>query len=946
MLPRHAPNQIVVTKPLPVGARVYVWTVVTAGIALLSLLSQRPEADQIVVLAGLATAAIVSSALKLNLPTTGDRATVSASFVIDFAALILFGPNLAMWISTVSAISQSTIRVARKNPPHRTLFNAAALIVTMQASGLAVAALGGHFGGITGPGDAAPLAAAVLVYFLVNTGLVAVAVALSTSQPVLPVWQRNFLWSGPSYFISAGVAVLLAEAVAHQMWTLLPLVALAGYLSYRAYAVYVGRLQEEHRHREVIESLNEAMAVIQRDGRVTLWNEALEHTLGIPRQLALGRPLLEAVPVLAATTLPTLLGLVEESGVGETIEQLVFDRNGERRILRVRLFPFLSGVTVFWSDITDRADSETALRRSEERYALAAAGANDGLWDWDLESDTIYFSTRWNVMLGLPPDTAHLRVEDWLERVHPDDVAALRAALDAHLAGQTAHFEHEHRIQHQDGSYRAILSRGVAVRAENGRPVRLAGSQTDVTERAAVLEQLRHAALHDTLTELPNRGLFKELLGQVLDRSRRHRDHTFAVLFLDIDRFKAVNDSLGHQIGDDLLVAISRRIESCLRSGDVIARLGGDEFTILLTDLSEPSRASLIAQRIHDVLQRPFAPGGHEVHVTASIGIALSVAGYTHPDQIMRDADIAMYRAKALGKARYEVHDGSTQMLARALTMERLGFETDLRRAIDHGNLVLHYQPIVSLPTGEWTGFETLVRWNRGGREVTHDELETMVKETGMIEMLGDWVMRKACGQIAAWHIQFPNSPDFGVTVAVASQQIIRSDFVAAVRQTVEESKMQSSHLCLEITTATMVDNPEPAAAVLGELRALGVRICLDDGGAGFSSLGPLHRFPVDALKIDRSLIARLSASDSPHEPRDVDDIIALAKTLGAGAVAEGVETAEQLRQLLRLGCHEAQGDFFSKPLPPAAAEAVLAACDARAAVARAAVPTPAVTTQ
>ncbi len=630
----------------------------------------------------------------------------------------------------------------------------------MQASGFVYATLGGHFGGIGGLGDAAPLAGAVLTYFLVNSGLVAAAVALSTSQPVLHVWQHNFLWSGPSYFVSAGVAILIVEAIAHQMWAFLPLAALAAYLTYRAHGVYVGRLQEDHRHREVIESLNEAMAVIQRDGRVTLWNEALERTLGVPRQRALGRPLLEAVPVLAATTLPTLIGSVGESGQADSIEQLVFERNGERRILQVRLFPFLSGVTVFWNDITDRADSETALKRSEERYALAAAGANDGLWDWDLEHDTIYFSPRWNAMLGLPADAAHFRVEHWFGRVHPDDLAALRAALDAHLAGQTTHFQHEHRITHEDGTYRAILCRGVAVRAENGRPVRLVGSQTDVTERTAVLEQLRHAALHDTLTDLPNRALFMELLGQVLDRSRRHRDHLFAVLFLDIDRFKVVNDSLGHQIGDDLLVAISRRIESCLRSGDVIARLGGDEFTILLNDLSEPSRASLIAQRIHDVLQRPFTPGGHEIYVTASIGIALSMAGYTRPDQIMRDADTAMYRAKTLGKARHEVYDGSTQMLAHAQAMERLGIENDLRRAIDHGNLVLHYQPIVSLPSGEWTGFNTLVRWNRAGREVPQDELVAMAEETGMIAVLGDWVMRKACGQIAAWHIQFPHTPE------------------------------------------------------------------------------------------------------------------------------------------------------------------------------------------
>ena len=930
-----------VTTSLPRRARVYVWTVIAVGTALLALLSRPPEAGQIVVLAGLAVATIGSSALKLNLPTIGDRATVSAAFVIDFAALILFGPNLSMWVSTVGAISQSTVRVAQTNPPHRTLFNAASLVVTTQASGYVYAALGGHFGGIGGLGDAAPLTGAALTYFLLNSGLVAAAVALSTSQPVLQVWQHNFLWSGPSYFVSAGVAILIVEAIVHQMWAFLPLAGLAAYLTYRAHGVYVARLQEDHRHREVIESLNEAMAVIQRDGRVTLWNEALERTLGVPRQRALGRRLLEAVPMLAATALPTLIGSVGDSGQADSIEQLAFDRNGERRILQVRLFPFLSGVTVFWNDITDRADSETALKRSEERYALAAAGANDGLWDWDLEHDTIYFSPRWNAMLGLPVDPLDFRVDHWFGRVHPDDLAALRAALDAHLAGQTTQFQHEHRITHEDGTYRAILCRGVAVRAENGRPVRLVGSQTDVTERTAVLEQLRHAALHDTLTDLPNRALFMELLGQVLDRSRRHRDHLFAVLFLDIDHFKAVNDSLGHQIGDDLLIAISRRIESCLRSGDAIARLGGDEFTILLNDLSEPSRASLIAQRIHDVLQRAFTPGGHEIYVTASIGIALSVAGYTRPDQIMGDADTAMYRAKTLGKARHEVYDGSIRMLAHAQARERLGIENDLRRAIDHGNMVLHYQPIVSLPSGEWTGFKTLVRWNRAGREVLQDELAAMAEETGMIAVLGDWVLRKACGQIAAWQIQFPHIQNLDVTVAVATARLIRPDFVASVRQIIEEAAMQPGHLCLEITTPPLIDNPDLAVTVLEELRTLGVRVSLDDGGAGFPSLTHLHHVAIASLTIDRSLVARISGSDPPYDPAVIENIVALAKTVGAGAVADGVETAEQLREVLRLGCNEARGHFFTKPLPSIAAEAVLAAFDGRAAVSRAAVQAP-----
>jgi EAL domain-containing protein (putative c-di-GMP-specific phosphodiesterase class I) len=299
-----------------------------------------------------------------------------------------------------------------------------------------------------------------------------------------------------------------------------------------------------------------------------------------------------------------------------------------------------------------------------------------------------------------------------------------------------------------------------------------------------------------------------------------------------------------------------------------------------------------------------------------------------------------MYRAKTLGKARHEVYDGSNPLLAHAQALDRLGIENDLRRAIDHGNLVLHYQPIASLPSGEWTGFKTLVRWNLAGREVPQDELVAMAEEPRMIAVLGDWVMRKACGQIAAWHIQFPHTPNLGVTVAVATQRFIRPDFVASVRQIIEEAGTQPSHLCLEITTPPLVDNPELAAAVLRDLRTLGVRVSLVDGGAGFPSLTQLHRFPISSLKIDRSLVARLSGSDTPLEPLVIENIVALAKTVGAGVIAEGVETAEQLRELLRLGCNEAQGHFFTKPLPAIAAEAVLAAHDGRAAVSRAAIPT------
>jgi len=463
-----------------------------------------------------------------------------------------------------------------------------------------------------------------------------------------------------------------------------------------------------------------------------------------------------------------------------------------------------------------------------------------------------------------------------------------------------------------------VLCRGVAVRQPNGTATRIAGSQTDITERAAIQEQLQHAAVHDALTGLPNRLLFIELLGQVLDRSRRQPDHLFGVLFLDVDRFKVVNDSLGHLVGDELLFGISRRLEGCMRQGDAIARLGGDEFTILLNDLTEVAQASSIAERILQALRDPFTLKGREVFVSASIGIALSASGYRKPEDIMRDADTAMYRAKALGKARYELFDAS--MHARAV--ERLRLEHDLRNAIKRGEFMLHYQPIVALKSGRWTGFEALLRWQRPGRHMSPAEFIPIIEEMGLIDLVGAWVIKEACSQIAQWRDRFPKLPALGVTVNVSARQLSRVDFVKTVRDAVWAANLRAGDLRIEITETTLMENPEGAEVVLRELCGLGVRVYLDDFGTGFSSLSHLHRFPVDTLKIDQSFIASLSKGSS--QPAIVESIVALARTLGTHVIAEGVETEAQMTELMRLGCSEAQGFFFARPLPPLTAETFL----------------------
>ena len=906
-------------RSLPIWARVYVVGIIAAATALLAAFATLPPRGELRLFVGLTAATIAASAFKLRLPTARGRATMSVSFVIDFASLLLLGPHVTVLVAGIGAISQSVVRVTHRSPIHQILVNVGSLVLTVEAAGAVYLLTGGEVAPLNWTRDATPIVAAVTAYFFVNSAAVAGVIGLTTRQRFRRVWQDGFLWAAPTYFVGAAVSAVIAQVGATRMWDFLPLAAVPAYVTYRAHRTFAGRIEEEHRHREVIESLNEGMAVVQSDGHIALWNDAIERIMGVARQDAVGRTLTEAVPELADTSLPRVMAAVLETGTSERIDYLAVPRPGRCLLLDVRVFVFTNGVAIFCSDVTDRAEAQVALKDSEERYALAAAGSNDGLWDWDLPSGEVYLSPRWHAMLGLPPDVVCNRPEAWFERVHPEDVGSFRAALQAHIAGTTDHFEHEHRVRHENGSYRRVVCRGVAVRQADGSATRIAGSQTDITERAAIQEQLQRAAVHDALTGLPNRLLFMELLGQVLDRSRRQPDHVFAVLFLDIDRFKVVNDSLGHLVGDELLVGISRRVEACMRQGDAIARLGGDEFTVLLNDLREVTQASVIAERILQTLRDPFQVKGREVFVTGSIGIALSATGYRKPEDIMRDADTAMYRAKALGKDRYELFDAS--MHARAV--ERLRLESDLRRAIERGEFILHYQPIVALQSGTWTGFEALLRWPRPERQLSPAEFIPIIEDMGLIDLLGTWVIREACRQIASWRTRFPNLPALGVTVNVSPRQLSRADFVTTVRDAVWAANLRAGDLRIEITETTLMENPEGAEVVLRQLCGLGVKVYLDDFGTGFSSLSCLHRFPVDTLKIDQSFIASLSNGSSP--PAIVESIVALAKTLGTHVIAEGVETEAQMTELIRLGCSEAQGFFFARPLPPCTAETFLA---------------------
>lgn len=550
--------------------------------------------------------------------------------------------------------------------------------------------------------------------------------------------------------------------------------------------------------------------------------------------------------------------------------------------------------------------ARAALKESEERYALAVAGANDGLWDWDLRSNRIYLSPRWKAMIGLDGEEVSTETSEWFSRVHPDDVERLKTDLDDHLNQRVETFENEHRMMHSDGSYRWVLSRGMAVRDHNSAPYRMAGSQTDITARK----------VYDPLTGLPNRILFMDRLEHALQRFKRQKSDLFGVLLIDLDRFKIVNEGLGHNLGDRLLIQLSRRLKTCVRTGDTIARFGGDEFIILLDEMKDNSDAIRVSERVQQSLKKPFHIQGQEVFCTVSIGIALSTTGYEHPDEVVRDADTAMNRAKALGKARHEMFDRAMH----TQSAHRLQVETDLRKALERNEFMVRYQAIVSLEDHQLSGFEALIRWQHPKRGMVNpDEFISLAEETGLIINMDHWVMREACRQTLAWEKLYG---PLTISVNLSAKQFAQPNLIERILENLAETGLAPEHLKLEITESALMDNTDKAADIISSLKSHRIKLGLDDFGTGYSSLSYLHRFPVDTLKIDRSFISRMEQSG--ENTAIIKTIVALAQNMDFQTVAEGIETAGQLASLKELDCRFGQGYLFSKPLTPEEAEKLL----------------------
>jgi diguanylate cyclase (GGDEF)-like protein/PAS domain S-box-containing protein len=557
-----------------------------------------------------------------------------------------------------------------------------------------------------------------------------------------------------------------------------------------------------------------------------------------------------------------------------------------------------------------RIQAEMALHESEERFALAACAANDGLWDWNLKTNTAYYSPRWKNMLGYEESDIGNLPEEWFDRVHPEDIARVKADITAHLNGETSQYENEHRMLHKNGTYRWMLSRGMMIRVAGGKVSRMSGSLTDITE----------AKVSDALTGLPNRILFLDRLGRTFERAKYVDGYRYAVLFLDLDRFKVINDSLGHLMGDQLIVETARRLKGCLHTADTVARLGGDEFTILLEDIKQIDDVTKVADRIEKELTVPFILGGQEVFMTTSIGIALSDRSYERPEDLLRDADIAMYRAKASGKARCELFDAEMRNQAVA----RLQFENDLRRALLRREFQVYYQPIVLLETGRIVGFEALTRWNHPTRGlISPAEFVPVAEETGLIIPICRWVLQEACRQTKIWQEKYPSIPPLMICVNFSWKQLMQPDLVKQIKQVLAETGLTPSSLKLELSESLIADHARSPNNILQQLNELGIRVVIDDFGTNSSSLFSLHRLSIDTLKINRSFVNSIGID--PETLLLVRTIVRLTRDLGVNVIAVGVENNKQLTELKIIGCEFGQGYYFSSPVDaPSATDLIL----------------------
>ena len=558
--------------------------------------------------------------------------------------------------------------------------------------------------------------------------------------------------------------------------------------------------------------------------------------------------------------------------------------------------------------------TQKALKESEQRYSLAVQGTNDGIWDWNLLTNELYLSPRWREMVGVEP-AVNLVGNQWLDWVHVEDRSRVVAMLEAHLCGETDHFETEVRMKDNKQGYRWMLCRGLAFHCEKRVPCRIAGSLTDITT----------GKVADALTGLPNRLLFQDRVERAVEQLQRNPDRNFAVIYMDVDDFKLINDHMGHRVGDEFLIAVAKRIESAIRSADsFVARLGGDEFAVVVEAIESAEDVIMVANRIHEKLNVPFQVGDREILTRASMGIAVASNKIVRLDEqpltaelLVSQADAAMYRAKKQTNHPYCVFE--PQMLDDNAMALEMGHE--LKMAIERDELSVHYQPIVDLETSTTLGFEALMRWDHP----VHGSIPPMrfipiAESNGLIVEIGEWILRESCRQAALWTREV--GVDVMISVNVSIRQIVKGEFVPIVQQVLAETELPPHLLRLEVTETVLIQNTEETMKLLASLRDVGIKIGIDDFGTGYSSLAYLHKMPVDVLKVDRSFVNCMTMSEK-HEAI-VRTVITLADSLKLQVVAEGIETKDQLSLLRAMGCSMGQGFVFAKPcLADAAGELI-----------------------
>jgi len=670
------------------------------------------------------------------------------------------------------------------------------------------------------------------------------------------------------------------------------------------------------RMQAAMESIGEAVLITDPSGKIEYINPAFEALTGYSEEEAIGN-----TPSIVKSGKHDEAFYKEMWDIllrGETFRGLLFNRRkdgtvyeAEETISPVRdLNNNIVAYIAVERDVTDKRMAAEALRLSDERYQLATKGANDGLWDWDITQDTLHVSPRMLSMIGRDPEQTEVRTpQDYFAFIYPDDREELKSRLMRHIKGLTEYFHHEYRIVDAAGNTRWMLARGLALRDQDGKAYRFAGSQTDITELKENQLRLKEQALRDALTGFPNREMMLQHIAEAIAKVGEQPDRQAYLFYMDIDRFKSITDSVGHVLGDRMLLKVARRIKECLHPEDIVSRLSGDEFAILVQRPMSIAESEVFALNMTEKLSSPFNLEGQQIRVVASFGIAvIDNTSSPRPEHILRDADVAL-RASKTSDSRVTIFNKTMHESA----AYRLKVENDLDKAIERDEFRLYYQPIVNLKTERLAGFEALVRWQRGDEVISPDTFIPIAEATGQIIPIGNWVIEEAIRQLGIWQ-QMPGRNDIYVSLNISPLQLKDPNTIDVLTRHLEESGIDPSTVRIEITESAILDNAKRTLHQLNKFKTLGVLLYLDDFGTGYSSFSYLHSMPFDVIKIDRSFITDLCANK--RKSMIVRSIIQMAHNLDLRLVAEGIEEREQMAMLQALECNFGQGYFFNKPLP------------------------------